>query len=224
MIKAKRTKDDTICSNRVYSFENFYPGQINRDAFSIVQRIAQGQKELQVITVLHGSNGTGKTHLLRALQIESNYQRIQYISVGELARQVENAVNDEAFDALLDYYKGYELMLLDDMQYIAGRELLQSFLIHIIKEMQPPAQVVMAADILPDHFLIRLQEVSEIRYLKLHNPEYATLCQIVKSKATQLGLNQGLNERLTDWILASCEYKAYRIESVLRTVQALGII
>ncbi len=202
------------------SFETFFPGEINSAVYAELLKITTQQQVPQVI-IIHGANGTGKTHLLRALKARCSNS--YYVTTGELISNIEYAITHNVLREMMVGFQTYNLLIIDDLQFV-GRETVEEFLIAVLKDLlSHRKQVVMAADILPGSFIKKLQEITPISFMKLYFPEHKTLCELVKHIAVRLGLPMP-TERLIDYILAESNYRSDRIAPVILQLYTNGIL
>lgn len=107
------------------TFESLVVGDSNRRAFGLAKRLASGEPIPAGVIVIYGQPGTGKTHMLKSIEVEANKsaddRRIAYLSAEEfMTRFVEGArAGDTA--ALQAFVKQNELLMIDDLHWIAGK-------------------------------------------------------------------------------------------------------
>ncbi len=208
-----------------FSFANYFPGRINERTYNTIQDVANRRVTHDKIIILQGKTGTGKTHLLRALQNEANYEDIIYISSGELQRQAETALADGecALRDFLQKLSDCSLLLIDDIQFAhAGKEFTEAITLSIIKRAHSHGQVVIAGDVLLDDFVQKISGIAPVQHLWLCFPESAALRQIVKYKAAQDGVAEKLNDSLISKIIYDAGFKPYRIGTALNAAKLVG--
>ena len=165
-----------------YRFDNYFGGRVNSETVAAMRGLAAPSATHPRVTILEGKSGTGKTHLLRALQSESSCSNIKYISIGEINRLAGNATAEgsAAFHDLTDQLVNTDLLLIDDVMYAAGREFTAWYLLEIIKRMNPNSLIVLAGDIVLEEFIRQITEItSSIQHLRLYFPESDALRRFV---------------------------------------------
>ncbi|MEO0079386.1 MAG: chromosomal replication initiator protein DnaA [candidate division WOR-3 bacterium] len=175
-----------------YSFENFVVGESNRFAFAAAQSVAERPGQRFNPLFIYGGVGLGKTHLLQAI---GNYAlgakrvtRVHYTPAEALFTELIQAI---ASDTRLDFknkYRNLDLLLLDDIHYLVGKERLQEEVFHIFNHLHAAgSQVVFTSD-RPPKDLPNLEErlVSRLGsglVVDIQPPDLETRMAILKRKA-----------------------------------------
>ena len=141
--------------NPRYTFENYCSSMSNKLAVSIAQTIAE-HPEVKTYNPLFvfGSTGVGKTHLLQAIGIklkENNPRmRVLYVSSRVFESQYTTAVIQKKVNDFINFYQSIDVLLLDDIQFLAGKEKTQNTFFHIFNHLhQHQRQLVMSSDCRP---------------------------------------------------------------------------
>lgn len=136
------------------TFESFVVGANTRFTEAATKATARNPGESYNPLFIYSKSGLGKTHLLQAIgnRIESEQPglRVVYTSTEIFESELIDAIGNGQLEALRDEYQKVDVLLLDDVQFIAGREETQEEIFHLFEEMvESGKQVVLACDRLP---------------------------------------------------------------------------
>ncbi len=206
--------------NSNYTFDNFIEGDCNRLARSAGYAVAEkpGVTAYNPLFVYSGV-GLGKTHLLQAIgnQIKANTPRraVLYVSSERFINQFIEAVRKSTVNDFMNFYQMIDVLLVDDIQFLAGKEKTQENFFHVFNHLrQSGKQIVLASDRSPNDI-----EGMEERLLSrfkwglsacLAAPDYDTRKQILMSKMYHNGV-----ELPQDVV----EYIAHNINSNIRELE-----
>jgi chromosomal replication initiator protein len=138
-----------------FSFENFVPGPANEFAFAVARRVASWADGHFNPVVFHGPYGFGKTHLLNALAWEAMRsdpnKRVVYLTAERFTTTFVKAIQDRQTQAFKDELRNADLLLIDDVHFVAGKTSTQEELFHtLIALVEDGRRVVMTADRSPN--------------------------------------------------------------------------
>lgn len=211
--------EPTDCStlNQRYTFENFIVGTNNRLAQAASLAVAEKPATIYNPLFIYGGVGLGKTHLLHAignLCAKSGCQ-VLYVSSEEFTNDLINAIRTQTTYAFREKYRRIEVLLIDDIHFIAGKESTQEEFFHTFNTLHgQDKQVVISSDRSPKA-LVRLEERLRSRFewgliVDIQPPNYETRLAILRSKAERSGY------RVPDDIL---EIIACRVQSNIRELE-----
>ena len=138
--------------NPKLTFDTFAEGSSNSLSCAAVRQMAVGHEGTLKVLYIHSSTGIGKTHLLQAAASEArkNGRRVAYLSAEFFMYHLVPALRTPAFPVLRQAMKTIDLLLVDDLQFLHGKQGQEEFSKTLEMLMESPAQVIMAADRAPD--------------------------------------------------------------------------
>lgn len=187
------------------TFENFIKGKSNELAYAYCIAVSgknnvnsQLQKSMFNPLFIYGDSGLGKTHLLRAIEheVRKNHPTLNVIyTTGEnFTNELVRAVTEQNTAEFHDKYRKCDFLLVDDIQFIAGKEMTQEEFFHTFNELYNSGkQIVLTSDISPNR-IRQLEDRIKTRFTlgvqaDVQPPDFETRMAIVKRKAELLDLN-----------------------------------
>ena len=207
-----------------FTFENFVAGAPNELALASARHVAQEPGKRYSSLYLHSASGFGKTHLLNAIGNEALRQnpeiKVAYMTAGTFMNCFGQATRDNDAMSFRDMVRSVDLLMLDDLQFIVGRESTFREFISTFKALQDAGkQVIIAAD-RPASELEGIDEHSRSRLsggltVAVGAPDFALRLAILKRKLADLRAGGRLIE-VSDNVL---EYIAHKIDSNPRELE-----
>ena len=177
--------------------ETFLVGRCNRVAHAAAQSVAESPAAVYNPLFIHGAHGLGKTHLLQGighlLKERIPALSVGYISCEEFTNAYVSAVQNKRLDAFRSEFRSFDALLLDDVQFLAGREKTQEEFLHTFDCLrQSGKQVVLSADNAPRD-IKRLDQKLVTRFqsglvARLETPEIPLRTELLREKARVRGL------------------------------------
>jgi len=209
--------------NPSYTFDTFVTGKSNQLAHAIAKNIAQcvidGKLSDYNPMFLHGGVGLGKTHLMHAICHEILQNRVDakilYTTSEQFTNDLVNAIKDDKNQEFRDKYRTVDILLIDDIQFIGGKENTQEEFFHTFNALyQENKHIVITSD-RPPKELYTLEERLRTRFEcsgihDINPPDLETRTAILKKKADKIGID------ISDEIL---KYIAEQITSNIRELE-----
>ena len=215
----KKTDDVFLPGTEEYTFERFVVGASNKFAHAAAQAVAERPAQTYNPLFIYGESGLGKTHLLYAIahKIHQNHPdyRIVYIKGDSFTNELIQAIREGRNPEFREKYRSADVFLMDDVQFIAGRESTQEEMFHTFNTLyEAGRQIVFTAD-RPPKEMLRLDDRLRTRFewglpVDIQPPDYETRVAIIKNKAIRRGMN------LPDPVL---QYIAENITSNVRQIE-----
>jgi len=146
---------DAAGLNPRYTFETFVKGASNQFALAAALRVAETPARSYNPLFIYGSAGLGKTHLLHAIghYVHSNYQHhvVRYVSTETFMNEYVDAIRSNSMAGLRRKYREIDVLLIDDVQFLEGKEGLQEEFFHTFNSLHGAnKQIVISSDRMPD--------------------------------------------------------------------------
>jgi len=178
--------------NPRYTFDAFVTGTSNRFAHAAALSVAETPAKAYNPLFIYGDAGLGKTHLLQAISnyVGENYPgyQVRYVSTEQFLNQYVDAIRQATLAEFKKRYREIDVLLLDDIQFIEGKEGLQEELFHTFESLyQANAQIVLSSDRPPDA-ISTLEDRLRSRFkmgliTEINPPELETRLAILRKKA-----------------------------------------
>ncbi len=203
--------------NSRYRFDNFVVGSDNRLAHAACMAVAESPARAYNPLFLYGGVGLGKTHLLHAIgnTCEPAGLNVLYVSSEEFTNDLINAIRTHTTPAFREKYRQVDVLLIDDIQFIAGKESTQEEFFHTFNTLHGQnKQLVISSDRSPKA-LVTLEERLRSRFewgltADIQPPDVETRLAILRSKA----------ERASRMVPAEIlEYIARQVQSNIRELE-----
>ncbi len=201
-------KDSFFQYNRIdpnKKFDNFVTGPSNKLAFEAFKKVSEDLSHYNPL-YLYGGVGMGKTHLLNAIGLElKDRKKIMFISAERFMYHFVKSIKSNEMVKFKDYFRNTDVLLIDDIQFMNGKEAMQEEFFHTFNALiDKGSQVIVSSDRAPNK-LSRIQERIKSRFagglvIDIQNSDYELRYKIVKAKLDELQLNQSISHNISDEI------------------------
>lgn len=219
--------------NERYTFDNFVVGSGNELAHAACQAIAANPGTKYNPLFLYGGSGIGKTHLIQAVGnavlAGRPDARVVYVSTEQFVQEFVDALRYKKNTDFADFYRGADVLIVDDVQFLAGKEKIQEEFFHTFNALhQANKQIIISSD-KPPREIPTLEERLRSRFvwgmsIDMQTPDFETRCAILQIKAelhhvqlppdvvdylaTNISTNIRELEGALNQLLAFCEMRA----------------
>jgi chromosomal replication initiator protein len=154
-VQPNNGKGNVIGLNPRYTFENFVKGASNQFALAAALRVAETPARSYNPLFIYGSAGLGKTHLLQAIgwYVHAHYAHyeVRYVSTETFLNEYVDAIRTNTTAAFKRRYRDVDVLLIDDIQFMEGKEGLQEEFFHTFNSLHGAnKQIVISSDRMPD--------------------------------------------------------------------------
>ena len=231
-LRRLRDKEDqkpaSMMDSGEFTFETFVVGPSNQLACSAAQAVADAPGRRYNPLFIYGSSGLGKTHLLYAIAHEIRTQapsaRILYIKGDEFINDfIETVRSGRSMNEFRVKYREADLMLVDDIQFVAGKQETQNEFFHTFNTLyESKKQIVLTSDRPPQEMTLlddRLRTRFEWGLMAdVQQPVLETRVAIVKNKAANLGLI--LSDEIANYIANKITSNVRQLEGTVHKIKA----
>jgi len=182
--------------NPLYTFGSFVVGSNNRLATAAAQAVAERPGFKFNPLFVHGGVGLGKTHLLHAIgnELIGKGLNVLYVTSEQFTNDLIGAIRTQSTDQFRNRYRALDVLLIDDIQFIAGKESTQEEVFHTFNHLQQLGKQVVLSSDRPPRSLQLLEERLRSRFeggirVDVSAPDYETRVAILQSKAQRMGIH-----------------------------------
>jgi chromosomal replication initiator protein len=213
--------------NSRYTFENYIVAENNELAHAACHAVSQNLGMLYNPLFIYGGVGLGKTHLLQSIgnEVMRNHpeKRIKYITSERFTTELVDSIKNQKIDIFKEYYQQMDLLIIDDVQFLSGREKTQNEFFHIFNALyQINKQIVISSD-RPPKAIGTLEERLRSRFeggmiTDISQPSLETRIAILSSKVQEKGLS--IDEDALRFIAQNINQNVRELEGALNRVIA----
>jgi chromosomal replication initiator protein len=216
----------TALINR-YTFDNFVVGSSNRLAHAASLAVAERPAQAYNPLFLYGGVGLGKTHLLHAIgnHCMNRNQSVLYVTSEEFTNDLINAIRAHTTQTFRDKYRRIDVLLIDDIQFIAGKESTQEEFFHTFNSLHGQEKQIVISSDRPPKALVTLEERLRSRFesgltADIQPPDFETRVAILRSKSERMGRN--IPSEIIETIARRVQSNIRELEGSLTRVLALA--
>ena len=210
-----------------FTFDNFVVGESNKLAYAAAQAVADGASAHYNPLFIYGDSGLGKTHLIYAILHQFRKRlplsKIVYVKGDDFLNDFISHVRQNRGDEFRAKYRDADLLLVDDVQFVAGKEQSQNEFFHTFNTLYEAGhQIVLTSDRTPSEMTL-LDDRLRTRFewglqVDVQPPDYETRVAIIKNKAIQRGFT--IDDKSADYIARNVTTNVRRIEGVVNRLMA----
>ena len=225
--KSRGKSKPSMDFNPQFTFDNFVVGPSNRFAHSACIAVTNIPGQVYNPLFIYGPPGVGKTHLLYAIangiRKQNPNANIVYIKGDQFTNELIEAIKNGKNIEFRSKYREADLFLVDDIQFIAGKESTQEEFFHTFNKLyEEHKQIVLTSDRKPSEMLT-LEDRLKSRFewgltADINPPDYETRMAILKNKAKQLGLQ--LDDDVCNYIAINVTNNVRQIEGTVKKILA----
>ena len=220
-------KSSFLPGTEEYTFERFVVGSSNKFAHAAARAVADNPGHSYNPLFIYGESGLGKTHLLYAIAhtIHNNHPdyKVVYIKGDTFTNELIQAIREGRNSEFREKYRGADVFLMDDVQFIAGRDSTQEEMFHTFNTLyEDKKQIVFTAD-RPPKEMLRLEDRLKTRFewgllADIQPPDYETRMAIIKNKAIRMGVE--LPEEVLIYVAENITSNVRQIEGTVKKILA----
>lgn len=217
-------KDDGL--NQKYTFNNFVVGTFNELAYAASQAIIKNPGIVYNPLFIYGNTGLGKTHLIQAIgnTIKNTYtdKKVFYTSLEKYYLEFVSAINSQKINNFKEKYKKYDVFVMDDIQFINGKEKTQDELFHLFNSLHNDnKQIIFSSDKHPN-FIVGLEDRLKSRFnqgmiVDIGVPDYESRINILKSKIKN---REKVEEGVIEFVAENVNGNIRELEGIINFIQA----
>ncbi len=210
-----------------YTFDHFIVGNSNRFAHAAAVAVSQNPGKTYNPLFIYGNSGLGKTHLLlaigNAIHEREPKKRIVYIKGDEFTNQLVRAIKNGTTEEFHNKYRSVDLFLVDDIQFIAGKQQTQNEFFHTFNSIYEAGNQIVITSDRPPLDMPTLDDRLRTRFewglmADIEPPDLETRMAITRNKAAQLGLV--LSDDAVVFIADNITSNIRRLEGVIKKLTA----
>ena len=224
-------KSSFLPGTEEYTFERFVVGSSNKFAHAAARAVADNPGHSYNPLFIYGESGLGKTHLLYAIAhtIHNNHPdyKVVYIKGDTFTNELIQAIREGRNSEFREKYRGADVFLMDDVQFIAGRDSTQEEMFHTFNTLyELKKQIVFTSD-RPPKEMLRLEDRLKTRFewgllADIQPPDFETRVAIVRRKAELMDLD--MPPEVSEYIANKLKSNIRQLEGVVKKLKAYKLL
>jgi len=215
--------------NQKYTFEKFVVGTSNQFAHAAAKAVAEAPGKAYNPLFLYGGVGLGKTHLMHAvghaIKQQNRHLRVAYITSEKFMNELINAIRYDKTQSFRDRYRNIDVLLMDDVQFIAGKERTQEEFFHTFNALHNDQKQIVISSDCPPREIPTLEERLHSRFewgliADIEPPDLETKVAILKRKADLDGIE--LPDEIAIFIASKIKSNVRELEGSLVRLVAIS--
>jgi len=215
--------DDNL--NPRYRFDSFIVGTFNELAYAASQAIIENPGTKYNPFFVYGGTGLGKTHLIQAvgnsIKEKNPNKKVHYLTLEKFATDFINSLQSNKANSFKEKYRKYDLLIIDDIQFIGKMEKIQEELFHTFNTFyENNKQIIFSSDKHPN-YIPELADRLKSRFaagmiVDISEPEYESRLAILKVKSKELGVD--LDQEIIEYVAEAIQGNIRELEGSLNTI------
>lgn len=215
--------DDNL--NPKYTFDSFVIGSFNELAYAASQAIIKQPGILYNPLFIYGNTGYGKTHLIQSTgnAIKHMYKdkKVFYITSERFTNEMTSGMQDGKIKQIKDRYRKYDVLIMDDIQFLSKKEKTQEELFHLFNVLyENNKQIIFSSDKHPN-FIPELEDRLISRFnqgmiVDIQKPDHESRCEIIRKKAILSGLS--LSDDIVSYIAEQVDGNVRELEGIVNSI------
>jgi len=225
-------EDNPISAHRAkYTFDNFIEGESNRFARAVCMQVAAKPYDVHNPLFLYGPSGVGKTHLMCAVVNELRRQRpntkVIYTTMVEFVNYMVKCISKNDMESFRNYYRSCDVLLLDDVQFIAGKESTQLEVFNTFQALFDEGKQIILASDRPPKDINPLEERLRSRFEQglladINPPDMELRVAIIRKKAEYLSID--LPDEVLSYLAENLRSNIRQIEGSIKKLTAKSLV
>lgn len=214
-----------------FTFENFIKGPSNQFAYAAAQAVASNPSGAYNPLFIYGQSGLGKTHLLTAIatEIKKNHPNfnIVYVDCETFTNDLISAIQAGRTEEFRQTYRPADVLLVDDIQFIAGKESTQEEFFHTFNTLHGAGRQIVLASDRPAKEIKSLEERLRTRFewgltADIQPPDFETRVAIIRRKAELLNLH--MPDEVSEFIANHLKSNIRQLEGAVKKLNAYYLL
>lgn len=225
--RAAETEDDEY----EYTFDTFIEGSSNKFACAACRYVAKEPAKNYNPLFIYGNSGLGKTHLLNAIGHEIKHlmpnANIIYVKGDQFSNELIEAIRTGSTPGFREKYRKADMLLIDDIQFIAGKESTQEEFFHTFNTLyESKKQIVLTSD-RPPRDIATLEDRLKTRFewgltADVQPPDFETRMAIIKRKAELVGID--MPDSVCEFIAGKLKSNIRQLEGTVKKLKAIHLV
>lgn len=214
-----------------FTFENFIKGPSNQFAYAAAQAVASNPSGAYNPLFIYGQSGLGKTHLLNAIQVEIKRNHpdfnIVYVDCEKFTNEIITAIRESRTEQFRQKYRAADVLLVDDIQFIAGKESTQEEFFHTFNTLHGAGKQIVLASDRPAKEIKSLEERLRTRFewgltADIQPPDFETRVAIIRRKAELFHLD--IPDEVAEFIANHLKNNIRQLEGAVKKLNAYYLL
>lgn len=214
-----------------YTFDNFIVGQNNKFAHAAALSVAANPSHSWNPLFIYGASGLGKTHLLYAIQYEiaKNHPdyKLFYVDGDRFTNEIISAIQEKKMNEFHDKYRTVDVLLVDDVQFIGGKESTQEEFFHTFNTLYNAGKQIVLASDRPPREIKSLDDRLRTRFewgltADMQPPDFETRVAIIRRKASLLNLE--IPDEVAEFIANNLKNNIRQLEGAVKKLNAYYLL